>query len=798
MSDELDKLKQAMQSATPTPDKSARDQALQMANAEFEKNFQGSAETARPTSERAQWWALPEGAVKMFRRLTARETLLTTASVATIAIAVVITQNSNQLPNDEHGPIVVSEFATDQPVELDGTCCRIEIQEEDRTRAIALGEDAETPYRLDDSVIAGSAAKVEGNEVVAEAEVDTDSEQVASAPLTNPAWNNGPNITFGGTAELGYNAPNDQLNSSLNLELGNGIGDSPVSTLTYRFNLDPTTGASEDTDGEFPVVTLESAYGNLSAGNADSVETSDYVSPAAPMIVAGQEAQDDWPVGGATSDRFATDDFAAADMIQVIPSLEPTVIPEANTEQFPDAAVNPLNVVAQEPVSTFSIDVDTASYGIVRSSLMDGHLPPADAVRTEELVNYFNYDYPLPQAGEAPFSTSVTVMDTPWNADTQLLHIGIQGYDIPAEDRPPVNLVFLIDTSGSMNDANKLPLLINSFRLMLNSLQPDDQVAIVTYAGSAGMALAPTPASDSAKILASLQNLSAGGSTAGQAGLQQAYALAEQMAEDGDTARVILATDGDFNVGISDPEMLQDYVEDKRESGVYLSVLGFGRGNYNDTIMQTLAQNGNGTAAYIDTLAEAQKVLVDQIGGALFTIAQDVKIQIEFNPAEIAEYRLIGYETRALNREDFNNDAVDAGEIGAGHAVTAIYEITPVGSPAISVDELRYAASETEAQPASSDNGEYAFLKLRYKNPGEDVSNLITTPVFADTNAGILSEANFATAVAGFAQLLRGDDRIRGWDIDDALAFADANKGDDPFGYRAEFLTLMRLADSLK
>lgn len=465
-----------------------------------------------------------------------------------------------------------------------------------------------------------------------------------------------------------------------------------------------------------------------------------------------------------------------------------------DTENFPDVELNPLKTASEEPVSTFSIDVDTASYSFLRSSLMQGHLPPADAVRTEELINYFAYDYPVPAVGEAPFTTSVSIIDTPWNAGTKLLHIGIKGYEIAAENRPPVNLVFLIDTSGSMQDANKLPLLISSFRLMLSELGPEDSVAIVTYAGSAGTVLEPTPANERATILDSLNRLYAGGSTAGQAGLQQAYALAEQMAGDDVIGRVILATDGDFNVGISDPEALKEYVEDKRDSGVYLSVLGFGRGNYNDALMQTLAQNGNGTAAYIDTLAEAQKVLVDQIGGALFTIAQDVKIQVEFNPAEIAEYRLIGYETRALNREDFNNDAVDAGEIGAGHTVTAIYEITPVGSPAVMVDDLRYATDEV----GSLNSGEYAFLKLRYKNPGESTSTLITTPILPDANAGLDSEVAFAAAVAGFGQILRGDDLMHGWTIAEALTLAQDNKGEDNFGYRAELLTLMRLAQSLK
>jgi len=469
-------------------------------------------------------------------------------------------------------------------------------------------------------------------------------------------------------------------------------------------------------------------------------------------------------------------------------------LPPPNTEAFANADVNPLKITSETPVSTFSIDVDTASYAIMRSDLMGGRLPEAEAVRTEEMLNYFSYDYPVPDKAEVPFSTSVSVLDSPWNNGTKLLHIGIKGYDLPIDERPPLNLVFLIDTSGSMQDSDKLPLLINSFRLMLSKLQPDDKVAIVTYAGSSGVVLEPTPASEKAPIVASLENLYAGGSTAGQAGLQQAYALAQQMGTKDATARVILATDGDFNVGISDPEALKSYIADKRDTGVYLSVLGFGRGNLNDALMQALAQNGNGTAAYIDTLAEAQKVLVDQIGGALFPIANDVKIQVEFNPAEIAEYRLIGYETRALNREDFNNDKVDAGDIGAGHTVTAIYEITPVGSPAVRVDDLRYGTDE----PGSVNTGEYAFVKLRYKLPGEDISHLISTPVTPDSDAGIGQEARFAAAVAAFGQILRGDTMMNGYTIAQARALAEANKGQDVYGYRAGLITLMRLAEALK
>lgn len=462
---------------------------------------------------------------------------------------------------------------------------------------------------------------------------------------------------------------------------------------------------------------------------------------------------------------------------------------EENTETFANADPNPVKVTAEEPVSTFSIDVDTASYTVIRSSLMNGHLPTPEQVRIEEMVNYFPYDYAAP-TGDAPFSTNVAVFDTPWNKGTQLVHIGLQGQMPETDARPPLNLVFLIDTSGSMNSANKLPLLKQSFRLMLSQLRPEDQVSIVTYAGSAGQVLAPTPASERSTILSALERLDAGGSTAGQAGLQQAYATAATMAEEGEVTRVILATDGDFNVGIHDPEQLKDFIADKRDSGTYLSVLGFGRGNLDDATMQALAQNGNGTAAYIDTLSEAQKVLVDQLTGALFPIANDVKIQVELNPSQIAEYRLIGYETRALNREDFNNDKVDAGEIGAGHTVTAIYEITPIGSEARLTDPLRYGST---AESGTSD--EFGYLKLRYKTPGEDKSQLIETPILpgGETNA----DMRFATAIAGFGQILQNGTHLGNWSFGDAIALANSAKGTDPFGYRAEAVQLMRLAESL-
>ena len=421
---------------------------------------------------------------------------------------------------------------------------------------------------------------------------------------------------------------------------------------------------------------------------------------------------------------------------------------------------------------------------------MRGALPPTEAVRVEEMINYFPYAYPAPD-GTHPFQPTVTVTGTPWNAGTNLVHIGIQGEMPEIAARPPLNLVFLIDTSGSMQDPTKLPLLKQSFRLMLSELRPEDAVSIVTYAGSAGQVLDPTPASERATILAALERLEAGGSTAGQAGLQQAYATAEAMTEDGEVTRVILATDGDFNVGLSDPEALKDFIADKRDSGTYLSVLGFGRGNLDDATMQALAQNGNGQAAYIDTLSEARKVLVDQLTGALFPIANDVKLQVEFNPATVAEYRLIGYETRTLAREDFNNDRVDAGDIGAGHTVTAIFEVTPVGSPAALSDPLRY---QTALPTTGLD--ELGFLKLRYKAPGNTESVLIETAI-APTAVSPNADVAFSTAIAGFGELLRGSDYLGDWSYSDAITLANSARGDDPFGYRSEAVTLMRLAESL-
>jgi len=525
------------------------------------------------------------------------------------------------------------------------------------------------------------------------------------------------------------------------------------------------------------------------------VETRDIGPPPAPQSMLDAADQ---PL--VAPDLNALDDARSSlgvDQLSQAARLQPEALAEvpvatAATETYAGADPNPVKSVIEAPVSTFSIDVDTASYAVVRRFLAMGSLPPEEAVRIEEMVNYFPYDYAPPEPGEAPFRPTVTVTPTPWNADTALVHIAIQGRMPAIEDRLPLNLVFLIDTSGSMQDADKLPLLKQSFRLLLNRLRPEDRVAIVTYAGAAGLALEPTSVEERETILAALDQMEAGGSTAGEAGLQQAYAVAEGMARDGDVTRVILATDGDFNVGLSDPEALKDYIANKRDGGTYLSVLGFGRGNLDDATMQALAQNGNGTAAYIDTASEARKVLSDQVAGALFPIADDVKVQVEFNPATIAEYRLIGYETRALAREDFNDDRVDAGEIGAGHSVTALYEVTPVGSPARRIDPLRYE----EPTPVAGQADEFGWLKLRYKEPGAATSQLIELPILAERTPAS-ADVRFAIAMAGFGQLLSGARYLGDWGWDEAIALAEDARGVDPFNYRGEAVQLMRLAREL-
>ena len=465
-------------------------------------------------------------------------------------------------------------------------------------------------------------------------------------------------------------------------------------------------------------------------------------------------------------------------------------------DQFSGAAENMFRIVREAPISTFSIDVDTASYSFMRASLNRNVLPQPASVRVEEMINYFPYAYAAPVSASEPFRTTVAVFPSPWAEGRKIIQIGIKGYAVQAATRPRANLVFLIDTSGSMNAPNRMPLVKQSFAMLLEQLQPTDKVAIVTYAGNAGTALEPTAASEKAKILAVIERLEAHGSTAGGEGIRQAYKLAEQNYDPNGVNRVILATDGDFNVGITSRDELKGFVERQRGKGIFLSILGFGMGNYNDALMQALAQNGNGAAAYIDTINEARKVLVDEATSTLIPIAKDVKIQVEFNPAMVAEYRLIGYETRLLNRDDFNNDKVDAGDVGSGQSVTALYEIVPVGGPRL-VGELRYGEPSGAAGTPRPSN-EYAFVNIRYKLPKSDVSTLISTPVDRAVEHARLEQApedaRFAVSVAGFGEILRGGRYIGTFAYDDVLRLATAARGDDTFGYRNEFLQLVRAA----
>jgi len=477
--------------------------------------------------------------------------------------------------------------------------------------------------------------------------------------------------------------------------------------------------------------------------------------------------------------------------------IDPPIIvrPQGN-DQFESVTLNAFKQVASEPVSTFSSDVDTASYAFVRKSINNGRLPSTSQVRVEEIVNYFDYSYPVPRSRAQPFKPNVTVMDSPWAQGRKLLHIGVKGYEVEKGELSS-NLVFLLDVSGSMNQRDKLPLVKSSMKMLLDNLNPNDTISIVTYAGSTGVALEPTKVSSRSTILNAMNNLRAGGGTAGAAGIELAYQQAEQNFNKNAVNRIILATDGDFNVGITDRDELKRYIERKRKKGIFLSVIGFGMGNYNDHMMQTLAQNGNGTANYIDSLKEAQKVLVDEATSALFPIAKDVKFQVEFNPNAVTEYRLIGYETRSLKREDFNNDKIDAGDIGAGHSVTAIYEFVPVGSEAVTVDTLRYGAQAQKMPKPSVMPEEYAFVKIRYKLPLKSKSKLITEPVPVHTVKNVNDDAAFGVSVAAFAQKLQGGQYIGDYSYDDIIALAQRSKGADPYGYRAEFINMVRMADSL-
>lgn len=473
----------------------------------------------------------------------------------------------------------------------------------------------------------------------------------------------------------------------------------------------------------------------------------------------------------------------------------------ADTERYQHQQDNAVQVVAEQPVSTFSIDVDTGAYANVRRFLNEGRLPPQDAVRVEEMINYFDYEYATPDSRDTPFRVSTELAAAPWNSQALLMRIGIKGFEIEAKERPAANLVFLIDVSGSMDSPDKLPLLKNAFRLLTDQLTSRDRVSMVVYAGSSGVVLDPTAGDQKHRIQEALARLSAGGSTNGASGIEHAYQLAHDTFVEGGINRVVLATDGDFNVGTVNFEALVDIVERERDTGVALTTLGFGTGNYNEQLMERLADAGNGNYAYIDTLSEARKVLVSQLNSTLYTIAKDVKIQVEFNPSEVLEYRLIGYENRMLAREDFNNDKVDAGEIGAGHRVTALYEIVPVGSKG-RVDPLRYGAKPGKA----AGKGELANVRLRYKKPAaaghgySESSQLLEYPIRKDTIVSaeeLSADFRFAASVAAFGQLLRGGKYLGNYSYGDVAALASGALAEDRDGYRREFVSLVALARSL-
>ena len=471
---------------------------------------------------------------------------------------------------------------------------------------------------------------------------------------------------------------------------------------------------------------------------------------------------------------------------------EPSVSSPFSSEQYDLIVENAFKTAIENPLSTFSIDVDRAAYANVRRFLTDDQLPPVDAIRIEEMVNYFDYDYPQPQ-GSDPFMVSMEVADCPWNKNNQLALIGLQGVEIEISDLPPNNLVFLLDVSGSMNHADKLPLLKSALRLLVNQMRPEDRISMVVYAGAAGVVLEPT--ADKGEILAALKQLNAGGSTAGGAGIELAYKMAKQEFIKKGNNRVILATDGDFNVGARSDADLVRMIEQQRNSGIYLTVLGFGSGNLKDSKMEKLANRGNGNYAYIDDILEAKRVLVNEMGGTLMTIAKDVKVQVEFNPSRVKGYRLIGYENRMLAAADFDNDFKDAGELGAGHTVTALYELIPAGS-----DFMIPAAGELKYQKTRMvKSDELMTVKLRYKNPDDEVSNIITRAVAVNDLTPLTGGGNigFASAVAEFGLLLRDSEFKGSASYSDILSRAKASKGIDDEGYRAEFIRLVERAQLL-
>ncbi|MDP8229173.1 MAG: von Willebrand factor type A domain-containing protein, partial [Candidatus Electryoneaceae bacterium] len=569
-----------------------------------------------------------------------------------------------------------------------------------------------------------------------------------------------------------------------------GIAISVNQTITFDYALTPS---------ELPIETVTIQYGGTEDYNAEGVfHSKGRIIGGTGTTTSGMRIQRQTLGVSGSSAPGSINDMALRPPNLPPPEGGMPPFERLNTEDYNRIYENDFRRVVQYPLSTFSIDVDAASYSNCRRFIVGGSLPPPDAVRIEEFINYFNYDYPHPD-NEHPFSITTEMSVCPWNEQNRLVHIGLQGRNVDAENIPPSNLVFLIDVSGSMQAENKLPLLKSAFRLLIEQLRPQDRVSLVVYASGTRVVLPPTSGDNAETILNAIDLLGARGSTAGSAGIQLAYKVAQQgFIEEGNN-RVILATDGDFNVGPSSDAELTRLIESKRNNGIFLTVLGFGMGNYKDAKMEQLADKGNGNYAYIDNMMEAKKVLVTEMSGTLLTIAKDVKIQIEFNPAKVQAYRLVGYENRLLRDEEFNDDTRDAGEMGAGHTVTALYEIIPVGVEIDlpGVDSLRY--QQTRISPDAVGSDDVMTVKLRYKRPDEDTSRLLTMPLADDDLALRRTSDNFrfSAAVAELGMLLR-DSRFKGnASYEQLLVLARESKGEDDNGYRAEFIRLVEMAQLL-
>lgn len=530
---------------------------------------------------------------------------------------------------------------------------------------------------------------------------------------------------------------------------------------------------------------------SISCSSSDKKKVA-YPSPSEQVVVTGVRA---------SPHAMRDVRMEAAKMIAPAPVAMPSVMaPPPNTENYQHKDESPIKVTAKEPVSTFSIDVDTGAYANVRRFLNQGQLPPKDAVRIEELINYFPYAK-LTKKGEHPFGVDTEVAPAPWNPEHQLLRVRIQALDTKTTELPPSNLVFLVDVSGSMESPDKLPLVKNTLKMLVPKLRAQDRISLVVYAGRTQVELEPTPGNEHEKILAAIDKLVAAGSTAGESAMKLAYQMARRSYIPNGINRILMATDGDFNVGLSNIDQLKDMVAAERKTGISLTTLGFGQGNYNEHLMEQVADVGNGNYAYIDSADEGRKVLIEEMASTFNTVAADVKVQIEFNPAYIAEYRLIGYENRALNEQDFNNDKVDAGEIGAGKTVTAIYELTPVGKPTL-IDPHRYEkAADAKAAKNNDKNNEFGFLRIRYKKPDTDKSILLEEPLLITNNKTSLDQTSedfrFAASVAGFGQLLKDSNYMNNYGFDQLIALAKSGEGADEGGYRAEFVRLMKTAKEL-